>query len=145
LQTLSLTPPEARAAGLELNQDGRRRTAFELLAYPGMSWERLAVIWPAMHGIEPSIAKRLHVDARYSVYLERQAADVAALRKDEEIAIPAGFDYDAISGLSTEVRQKLQLHGPANLAQASRIDGVTPAALMRILAHLRGAPRKRSA
>jgi len=145
LQSLSLTPPEARAAGLELNQDGRRRTAFELLAYPGMSWERLAAIWPEMLPVEPLIARRLHVDARYSVYLERQAADIAALRKDEEIAIPVGFDYDSISGLSTEVRQKLQLHGPANLAQAARIDGVTPAALMRILSHLRKTPRKRSA
>lgn len=145
LQSLSLTPSEARAAGLELNQDGRRRTGFELLAYPGMSWERLAAIWPEMRRVEPSSARRLHVDARYSVYLERQAADIAALRKDEEITIPAEFDYRAISGLSTEVRQKLQIHDPASLAQAARIDGVTPAALMRILAHLRKGPRKRSA
>lgn len=145
LKRLALTPSEARAAGLELNQDGRRRSAFELLAYPKMSWERLVSIWPQMGAVESPIAERLHVDARYSVYLERQAADIAALRKDEEIAIPAGFDYAAISGLSTEVRQKLQHHRPANLAQAARIDGLTPAALMRVLAHLRKTPRAKSA
>jgi tRNA uridine 5-carboxymethylaminomethyl modification enzyme len=145
LHSLSLTPTEARGCGLELNQDGRRRTAFELLAYPGMSWERLAAIWPELYRVELGISRRLHVDARYSVYLERQEADVAALRKDEGIAIPIGFDYEAISGLSTEVRQKLTRHRPANLAQASRIDGITPAALMRILAHLRKAPEKKSA
>jgi len=145
LKRLSLTPPEARATGLEVNQDGRRRSAFELLAYPDMSWGRLAAVWPEMHGMEPRAARRLEIDARYSVYLERQDADIAALRKDERIAIPRGLDYKAIAGLSNEVRQKLQHHAPATLAQAARIDGVTPAALMRILGHLRKPPQKKSA
>jgi tRNA uridine 5-carboxymethylaminomethyl modification enzyme len=145
LEQLSLTPREAAGHGLSLNQDGRRRTAFELLAYPEISWQRLAAIWPELGGMPDPIARRLQIDARYSVYVQRQEADIAAFRKDEQIAIPRGFDYDLISGLSNEVRQKLQQHRPATLAQAGRIDGVTPAALMLLLAHLRKTPQKQSA
>lgn len=145
LQGLSLTPREAASFRLHLNQDGRRRTAFELLAYPNVSWDQLAAIWPQLGDVAPATAARLQTDARYSVYLQRQEADIAAFRKDEQIAIPRAFDYGTISGLSNEVRQKLQQHCPATLAQAGRIDGVTPAALMLILAHLRRAPQKKSA
>ncbi|MFW6024159.1 MAG: tRNA uridine-5-carboxymethylaminomethyl(34) synthesis enzyme MnmG [Dichotomicrobium sp.] len=145
LEELSLTPREAAAAGIRLNQDGRRRTAFELLAYPDVTWGRVAALWPQLETIPPKIAARLQIDARYSVYVQRQEADIAAFRKDERIAIPRGFDYGAISGLSNEVRQKLQHHRPATLAQAGRIDGVTPAALMLLLAHLRKAPQRKSA
>ena len=145
LEGVSLTPRKAAAHGLNLNQDGRRRSAFELLAYPGITWERLAAIWPRLHDVSESVALRLQIDARYSVYVQRQEADIAAVRKDEQIAIPRGFDYDSISGLSNEVRQKLQQHRPATLAQAGRIDGVTPAALMLLLAHLRKTPQKQSA
>jgi tRNA uridine 5-carboxymethylaminomethyl modification enzyme len=145
LDGLSLTPRAAAAHGLSLNQDGRRRTAFELLAYPGITWERLTAIWPQLSHTPDTIAQRLSIDARYSVYVQRQEADIAAFRKDEQIAIPRGFDFDLIVGLSNEVRQKLQQHRPATLAQAARIDGVTPAALMLLLAHLRKAPKKRSA
>ncbi len=145
LDELSLTPREAVSHGLHLNQDGRRRTAFELLAYPDVSWSQLAAIWPRMHDVAPPIAKRLGIDARYSVYVQRQEADIAAFHKDEQIAIPRHFDYSAITGLSNEVRQKLQQHRPATLAQAGRIDGMTPAALMLILAHVRKTPEKKSA
>jgi tRNA uridine 5-carboxymethylaminomethyl modification enzyme len=145
LEQLSLTPREAARHGLSLNQDGRRRTAFELLAYPDISWQRLAAIWPELGDMPDPIARRLQIDARYSVYVQRQEADIAAFRKDEQITIPRGFDYDSITGLSNEVRQKLQQHRPATLAQAGRIDGVTPAALMLLLAHLRKTPQKQSA
>ncbi len=145
LEGLRVTPREAVAHGLNLNQDGRRRTAFELLAYPDMTWEQLAAIWPEMEDLEQDIARRLQIDARYSVYVERQDADIAAFRKDEQIAIPRDFDYAAVPGLSNEARQKLQSHRPASLAQAGRIDGMTPAALMLLLAYLRKTPQKRSA
>ncbi len=145
LEQLSLTPREAAGHGLSLNQDGWRRTAFELLAYPDISWQRLAAIWPELADMSDPIARRLQIDARYSVYVQRQEADIAAFRKDEQIAIPRGFDYDSISGLSNEVRQKLEQHRPATLAQAGRIDGMTPAALMLLLAHLRKTPQKQSA
>jgi tRNA uridine 5-carboxymethylaminomethyl modification enzyme len=145
LRSLTVTPDEANAKGLALKRDGRRRTAFELLAFPEMSIERLRALWPQLGGIAPGIAAQAEIDARYDVYLRRQAADVEAYRKDEAILIPAGFDYAAIAGLSTEVRQKLERHRPASLAQAARIDGITPAALMLVLTHVKRPPARRSA
>ena len=105
--------------------------------------------WPAGRNLaadrgasRPAIAAQVDVDARYASYVDRQELDVAALRKDEALRIPAGFDFDALPGLSTEVRQKLGRHRPATLAQAARIDGMTPAALMLLLAHLKAAARQ---
>lgn len=144
-ESLSLTPREANAAGISVNQDGRRRTAFELLSYPEMTLERLNAIWPELGGIAPAIAAQVAIDARYAVYLKRQAADIEGLRRDENVALPAAMDYAAMPGLSTEVRQKLELHRPATIAQAARIDGITPAALMLLAAHARKRPRARTA
>jgi len=145
LDGLSLTPQAGARFGLDLNRDGRRRTAFELLSYPKISWSDLSDIWPELVDIDPMIAARLENDARYDVYLKRQDSDIAALRKDEAVVIPRDFDYAAISGLSNEVRQKLQTHRPATIAQAARVDGVTPAGLMLVLAHLRKTPETTSA
>ena len=145
LRGLTLTPNEARSHGLEINRDGRRRSAYELLSHPGIDMARLAAIWPELDRLDPPIAAQLATDARYAVYLRRQEADIAALRRDERIAIPPDFDYAALSGLSIEVRQKLERHRPATLAQAARIDGVTPAALTLILARLNRPPRRKSA
>jgi tRNA uridine 5-carboxymethylaminomethyl modification enzyme len=137
LQALSLTPSEASRHGLDINRDGKRRTAFELLAYPQIDLARLGAVWPELGAIEPSIGAQLETDARYAVYMQRQADDIAALRHDELVAIPAEFDYAALPGLSVEMREKLTRHRPANLGQAARIDGVTPAALMLVLAHVK--------
>jgi len=145
LTELTLTPDEANAKGLTLKRDGRRRTAFELLAFPEMSIARLAEIWPELSGIAPPIRTQLEIDARYDIYLRRQQADIDAYRKDEAITIPHTIDYCAIAGLSNEVRQKLERHRPASLAQAARLDGVTPAALMLLLAHVKRAPQRHSA
>jgi tRNA uridine 5-carboxymethylaminomethyl modification enzyme len=145
LKSLSLTPTEAGRRGLDVNRDGRRRSAFDLLALPGVDIARLAAIWPHVGNIAPAIAAQVAVDARYASYVERQELDVAALRKDEALAIPAGFDFDRLPGLSTEVRQKLDKHHPTTLAQAARLDGVTPAALLLLLAHLKAAPARKSA
>ena len=142
LRTLSLTPDAAERAGLSVNKDGRRRTAFELLAYPDIDFHRLRAVWPELGQVDPVIAEQVSVDARYAVYLERQRADIAALRRDEALEIPVGVDYGAIAGLSNEVRQKLETVRPATLAQAARIEGVTPAALTTLLAHVKRA-RKR--
>jgi tRNA uridine 5-carboxymethylaminomethyl modification enzyme len=145
LQALSLTPTEAGRHGLEVNRDGRRRSAFDLLALPGVDLARLAAIWPEIGAIAPKIAAQVAVDARYASYVRRQELDVEALRKDEALGIPAAFDFDALPGLSTEVRQKLSRHRPATLAQASRIDGITPAALLLLLAHLKAPQQRKSA
>ncbi len=140
LEGLTLTPNEAARHGLELNRDGRRRSAFELLAFPAIDMGRLAAVWPAIGGIGPAIAGQLEVDARYAAYVDRQATDIEALRKEEGVRIPPGFAYANISGLSAELRQKLETLRPASLAQAARMEGMTPAALMLLLAHLRKGP-----
>jgi tRNA uridine 5-carboxymethylaminomethyl modification enzyme len=134
LSSLSLTPTEAGRHGLEINKDGRRRTAFELLSYPDMSVERLKSVWPELANLDGGLIAQLETDARYASYVRRQDLDVEALKKDEAIAIPDGFDYTTLASLKAEVRQKLELHRPATLAQASRIEGMTPAALMLLLA-----------
>ena len=147
---LSLTPTEAGRHGLTVNRDGRRRSAFDLLSLPGVDLARLASIWPQIGALEPAIAAQVAVDARYASYVRRQELDVEALRKDENLRIPPEFDFADLPGLSTEVRQKLARHRPASLAQASRIDGITPAALLLLLARLKAsanakAPPRKSA
>ena len=145
LRGLTLTPNEAAKAGLAINRDGRKRSAFDLLSYPEIDLARLTRIWPEIGALDPSIASQLASDARYAVYIARQAMDVAAFRKDEAIAIPADFSYEALPGLSNELRQKLSRHRPASLGQAARLDGMTPAALMLLLAHVKKGASAKSA
>jgi tRNA uridine 5-carboxymethylaminomethyl modification enzyme len=145
LNQLSMTPTEAARHGLMVNRDGRRRTAFELLSFPDISLDRLIAVWPQIGGLEPRIASQLEVDARYAAYLRRQDEDVAQLKRDEAIRIPSDFDYSGIPSLSAEVRQKLVQHRPATLAQAGRIEGVTPAALLTLLARLKTRRDRKSA
>ena len=137
LQTLSLTPAKAREAGWNVNQDGRVRTAWEYLGYRDISLATLAKVWPELSEIDPAIASQLEIEALYSGYIERQAGDVEALRRDEALRIPESIDYAAIGGLSNEVRQKLEAIRPATLGQASRIEGVTPGALTALLGHVK--------
>ena len=145
LRGLSLTPDEAAKHGLAINRDGRKRSAFDLLSYPEIDLPRLAKIWPAIGNLDQPIAAQLATDARYAVYVARQEMDVAAFRKDEAIPIPDGFAFGALPGLSNEIRQKLERHKPASLGQAARLDGMTPAALMLLLAHLKKGAAAKSA
>jgi tRNA uridine 5-carboxymethylaminomethyl modification enzyme len=136
-KSVSLTPKEAERYGLSLNKDGQRRTAFELLSYPHVTIFDLAKIWPRFGDLAPTIAEQIEIDAKYDVYLSRQAADIAAYRRDESFALPDDFDYGALPGLSNEMKQKLQTHRPRTIGHAGRIDGVTPAALTLLVAHVR--------
>jgi len=145
LRSLTLTPDQAAKHGLSINRDGRRRSAFELLAYPEIELSRVAEIWPEIRTIDVRIADQLSANARYAVYVKRQELDIASFRKDEGIAIPADFLFAALPGLSTELRQKLERHRPASLGQAARLDGMTPAALMLLLAHLKKGPAAKRA
>jgi len=145
LRGLVLTPDQAAKHGLAINRDGRKRSAFDLLSYPGIDLPRLAQIWPAIGNLDQAITGQLATDARYAVYVARQEMDVAAFRKDEAVAIPDGFAFDALPGLSNEIRQKLERYKPASLGQAARLDGMTPAALMLLLAHLKKGPAAKSA
>ena len=136
-KSLSSTPNEAARFGLAVSQDGQRRTAFALMAHPDIGFADIARIWPELRELAPQIAEQLEIDAKYAVYLDRQAADVAAYRRDEGLELPDALDYRLLSGLSMEMRQKLQSVRPRTLGQAGRIDGVTPAALTLLAAHLR--------
>jgi tRNA uridine 5-carboxymethylaminomethyl modification enzyme len=140
-RSVSLTPKEAERHRVALNKDGQRRTAFEMLSYPGVGIADLVKIWPRFGELAPKIAEQIEIDAKYDVYLSRQAADVAAYRRDENFALPDDFDYAALAGLSNEVKQKLQMHRPRTIGHASRIDGVTPAALTLLVAHVRRAKK----
>jgi tRNA uridine 5-carboxymethylaminomethyl modification enzyme len=137
--SLSLTPTQAARHGLALRRDGQRRSAFEILSYPEIGITDLARIWPAFGELDPKAAAQLEIDAKYHVYLSRQAADVESYRRDESLILGEDLDYATLPGLSNEVRQKLQLHRPRTIGQAGRIDGVTPAALTLLVAYLRRA------
>ncbi|HYW61190.1 MAG TPA: tRNA uridine-5-carboxymethylaminomethyl(34) synthesis enzyme MnmG [Xanthobacteraceae bacterium] len=142
-RAVSLTPTEAARHGLALNRDGQRRTAFDLLAYPNLGLADIARIWPEFGALSPAVAAQLEIDAKYAVYLDRQAADVAAYRRDESLLLPDDLDFAQISGLSNEMKQKFTAARPRTVGQAGRLDGVTPAALTLLAAHVRrGAPRK---
>jgi len=143
--SVSLTPKEAARHGLVLNKDGQRSTAFELLSYPGVGIMDLARIWPRFGDIDARIATQIEIDAKYAVYLSRQAADVAAYRRDESFILPDNIDYAALPGLSNEVKQKLQRHRPRTIGHAARIDGITPAALTLLVAHVRRGRNKQPA
>ena len=134
--SLSLSPTEANKQGLTVNRDGVRRTGFDLLSYPEINWSSLAGIWPELAAISASIAEQIEIDAKYAVYLDRQKRDVQSFRREEDALIPPELDYGAMRGLSNELRARLSLIRPATLGQASRIEGMTPAALTLVVAHL---------
>lgn len=131
------SPTVLAAHGVEVNRDGVARSAFDLLNRPGVDLERVASIWPELAEIGPDNAAQLEIEALYAPYLERQQADIAAFRRDENLGLDGDLDYRAINGLSNEVRDKLTQVRPATLGQAARISGVTPAALTLLLAYVR--------
>ena len=134
---LTMTSTESNRAGIGVRQDGVRRSALELLSLPGVGVSRLAEIWPELADIPTEIREQLEVDAHYAGYLDRQENDILAFRRDESLIIPEEIDYASVIGLSTECRSKLASIRPRTLGQASRIDGITPAALTLVLAAIR--------
>ncbi|MDD8022104.1 MAG: tRNA uridine-5-carboxymethylaminomethyl(34) synthesis enzyme MnmG [Paracoccaceae bacterium] len=145
MESLSLTPKQALTHGLKVNQDGSRRTALELLSFPDITFAALCAALPELSEISPEISAQLGKDALYKNYMQRQDMDVAAMRRDEHWEIPETFDYAALSGLSTELKMKLTRARPETLAQAARVEGVTPAALTLVLVRLRQMNKARSA
>jgi tRNA uridine 5-carboxymethylaminomethyl modification enzyme len=133
----AVTPTEAERFGIKLNRDGVRRTAFEMLSYPTLGFADIARIWPEFLAVSEKIAEQLEIDSKYAVYLDRQAADVVAYRRDEGFELPEDIDYARIPGLSNELSHKLKSIRPRTIGQAGRIDGITPVALTLLVAHVR--------
>ncbi len=138
-RNLSASPDALARHDIRINRDGRVRTVHELLAWPEIDLARLSQIWPELSLLPQDIAGQIETEALYAGYLERQEADVDAFRRDEQLALPDDLDYAAIGGLSNEMRQKLTVAQPATLGAASRISGVTPAALVALLRHVKRA------
>lgn len=137
VRSLQATPAELLRMGLPVNQDGVRRSAADLLRYPDVDLGVLTRVWPELGEITADVAEQLEIDGKYAGYLDRQEADIRAFRKDESLALPDDLDVDTIGSLSTEIRSKLRQVRPATLGAAARIPGMTPAALVALLRHVK--------
>ena len=139
-EQLSATPNELARYGLSVKHDGVRRSALELLSYTEIAFKDLLRMWPQLGAFPTNILEQIEIDGRYAGYLERQEQDIRAFNRDENLLLPENLDVDSIGGLSAEVRQKLKLAQPATLGAASRIPGVTPAAVIALLRHVKRRP-----
>lgn len=135
--TRAATPSELIKYDLKINQDGKRRSASELLRYADIGWDDLERVWPEVTDIPAALREQIEIDSLYSGYMDRQEADILAFRKDEALRLPENLDYAQVGSLSNEVRQKLETVRPATLGAAGRIPGVTPAALIALLRHVK--------
>ena len=144
-RSLTLTSGEAVRKGLRVNQDGLRRSVIDLLGMPDIHWDRITELWPQLKALQPDVVEALEAEALYAGYLQRQDAEITALRREERLALPADLDYASMPSLSAELRQKLTVVRPSSLGQASRIDGMTPAALAVILSHVKRRDRQSAA
>ncbi|MCV2889835.1 tRNA uridine-5-carboxymethylaminomethyl(34) synthesis enzyme MnmG [Ruegeria aquimaris] len=145
LEQSSFTPKEILAAGIAINQDGTRRTGLQVLAFPNATFENIVHLLPELQETDGETRQQVERDALYANYIARQERDVEAMKRDESTSIPLDFDFHALDGLSNELKLKLSQARPENVAQAARVDGVTPAALALILARLRREAKARSA
>ena len=137
LKELNITPNEAKNFDLTINQDGVRRSAFDLLYYNNIPFEALCKVWPELVSIRPDILDQLQTESMYSGYLERQELDINSFKKEEEMVIPEGIDYDALPSLSTEIKTKLKHIRPHTIGAAGRIQGITPAAIITLMSHIK--------
>ncbi len=140
-----MSPSELEAHGIAINKDGVRRNVLDLLAYPDIDWEQLCGIWPELKDIEPEIREQIENDALYAGYMARHDADIEAYRREEFLVLPAHLNYADVGSLSTEIRQKLEAARPVTLGAASRIPGVTPAAIVSLLRYVQRGPKKDAA
>ncbi|MEP4378094.1 MAG: tRNA uridine-5-carboxymethylaminomethyl(34) synthesis enzyme MnmG [Alphaproteobacteria bacterium] len=145
LEAVNATPDALAHHGIKVNRDGVRRSAFDLLSMPDTDFEAAVRVWPELSTIAPPVRATMEIEAKYARYLDRQAADVAAYRRDEALALPANLDYRVVPGLSNEIAEKLARQRPETLGQAGRIPGVTPAALVVLLRHVRRARKSDAA
>ena len=147
VNSLTITPTKAAQFGINISRDGVHRSAREMLSYNTVTFAKLCEIWPELAALEKDIIEQIEIDSLYAGYLEKQDEDIASFKKDEQLRIPNELDYDSIKSLSNEVREKLKKHTPQTLGAASRIPGMTPAAITALMVeiHQIKAGKKRSA
>ena len=141
MQALSALPIDLERMGYKINQDGVRRSAHDLMRYPEIDFSVLEKIWPELGQIRPDIAEQVEIDAKYAGYIQRQQADINAFRRDEALLLPHDLDYKTVGSLSNEMCLKLSKFRPETLGAAARIPGVTPAALVALLRHVKRKPK----
>ena len=137
LSEKEFTPNQLIAQGISVSQDGNKRNLKQVLAFPNITFDNIKVFDNRLSDIESEIQQQAHRDALYSNYIDRQKKDIESVKRDEAIKIPSSFDYQSMSGLSNELKNKLLIQKPKNIAQASRIEGMTPAALFLILSKVK--------
>ena len=137
LKQLNLTPNQAKNHNINLNQDGVRRTALELLTYPHIGFTDLCRVWEDLQSIPPQIIDQIEIESSYSGYLERQRLDIDVFKREEGLIIPETLDYEGLPSLSTEIKNKLKFHKPQTIGAANNIQGMTPAALMALIGYIR--------
>jgi tRNA uridine 5-carboxymethylaminomethyl modification enzyme len=142
VNTLHALPVELERKGFKINQDGVKRSAHDLMRYPDIDIAALQNLWPELKNITPDIVEQVEIDARYAGYIQRQETDIKAFRRDENLTLPATLDYASVGSLSNEMRTKLTQHRPETLGAAARIPGVTPAALLALLRHVKKREKK---
>ena len=132
-----ISPNKLKKLGIPINHDGKNRSAFDLLSFNNICFNDIIKIWPEMSSIDNDSREQIEIESQYSVYLKRQRDDISAFKKDEELALPANTNYKDIGSLSNEIVEKLSLIKPPTLGAASRISGVTPAAIIALLKHVK--------
>jgi tRNA uridine 5-carboxymethylaminomethyl modification enzyme len=137
IRAATASPTALLAAGIPVNHDGVRRSAFELTAQPQLNLGTLARVWPELSEIDPALERRLEAEAKYAAYLDRQEEDIVRYRKSESLAIPEDLDFASLGGLSNEMKAKFLAVRPGSLGEAARIEGMTPAALALVAGHVR--------
>ena len=136
-EALKISPTALVKHNITIKQDGKVRSASELLAYPNISWADLISIWPEIETIPADMREQIEIDATYAGYLSRQDADITAFKKDESLHIPEGFDCSSVGSLSNEIVQILSQSRPATIGAASRLPGITPTAIVAVLRYLK--------
>ncbi|PHO02098.1 tRNA uridine-5-carboxymethylaminomethyl(34) synthesis enzyme MnmG [Rhodobacteraceae bacterium 4F10] len=145
LEETPFTPKQLSEAGISVNRDGSKRTAYQVLAFPEVSYSDITPLDDRFSSVDDEVRQQLERDSLYANYIQRQQRDVEAMKRDENQAIPSDFDFGGVDGLSNELKSKLEHVRPGNLGQAGRIDGMTPAALTLILAKIKQIRRSKSA
>lgn len=135
--SLTITPNKAQTVGIKLNQDGIKRSALDLLGHADIAFDQLKSVWPQLNHVQPDVLEQLQIEATYKGYLDKQYSDIEAFKKDESLKIPDSINYDDVASLSNEIKDKLKRTTPMTIGAASRIPGMTPAAITAILTHMR--------